>query len=538
MKKHLIGLSTLAILAGGCAAKMPSSSNEDIIRVDMSVNSPSYKLEADNVELDWLSQSILDKGTEFLKSGISTLALYTFKTACMEMGIDVRDATTKKIDQILSQLNQIEVELKEGFESLTKKAQQVQDTDTMNKILARINEVKSPILAEMKVLEAIAEKEDAGVDQETIDKEKAEFINAFPTNLNFYGLSNKVWHSTELLAQQFTSPNSVKTSQTLMELYDNTLGANDIWDYQSYAPRMNFVKECAFLINSMALLGKIEAANEISKYAPGDSNIEGIKTAVEQMCAAVNTVNGVFQKELQKLYTIKQNHDDPERPTMSHLKRTFDSSGYVHVTTDYTVSAYIATIGLNNVVWKNTVDDFYNDGTSHCFKTYVASTDFYSMLYSDYSFYVNNYTVDEDYNLKYYLRDLGFRIPDGKQDDFDEAIGIYKNIDVRREDRGFLRGVDYYARYNYYDWNGKLSSKDYCRVGETFWKHYDDESLYQDAINKKMIAFMNADNATLNGGVTWTIAHRDSSDTSELINHFYMGDSYNYGTTARYSIHW
>ncbi len=537
LKKILLGVSSLSLLAG-CNSNENVTSEDEIIHVDMSVNDPSKNLQG-NDELDWLSKTILEKGADFMKSGVSTLALYAFKTACMEMGIDVRDATTKKIDQIISKLDEITTQISKGFSDLTKKAQQVQDRDNMNTILNHITEIKTPIMSEMIILEDLARKEqDPNEDQDEVEKQKETFINEFKTRLNFYGLSSQTWSSVEILAKKLTSPNPSKPSQSLMDLYDNTLGANDIWDYQGYAPRMAFVQQCSFLINSMALLAKLEAAKEISKYAPGDSNIKGIEYSIEQMCSAVGTVNAVFQKELGKLQEIKDKHDDAEKPTMSHLKRTFDADGFVHITSDYTVSAYIATIGLNNVVWKNTVDDFYADNYSHCFKTYVANQEFYNTIYSDYSFYISNYQVEDGYNLKYYLRDLGFRLPSGKQEAFDEAIGIYKNIDVNRVARGFLRGTDFYAYYRYYDWYGSLQSKNYCRVGETFWNHYDDETMYEENINKKFIAFMNEDNATLNGTLDWTIGHRDGYSTSELIDHFYRGDSYNYGNVARYSIHW
>ena len=541
MKKYLLGLALIPLLVG-CSSNNTDTEIDESIDVDMSENNPSDDLsdvkENDGDVLDWISDAILEKGADFLKSGISTLAVYGFKTACLEMGIDVRDATTKKLDQILQQLDQIQAQISEGFTALTNKAQQVQDENCMKEVLDKLSEVRTPVLIEMAVLEDLARKEDTDYDKDKLQKEKETFINNFKTKLNFYGLSNELWHSTEMLANYLISPNKVKTSQSLMDLYDNTLGANDVWDYQSYKPRMNFIKECSFIINSLALLSKLEAAKEISQYEDGDSNIVGVKDAIKVMCDKVNIINGIFQTELAKLNKIKENHDNPTCPTMSHLKRTFDSSGYVHITTDYTVSAFIATIGLNNVLWKNTVDDFYDNGTSHCFRSFVANSEFYNVLFDDYKTYITSYKVSDDYNLKYYLRDLGFRVPSNKQDDFNEAIGFYKNIDVYSDWRGIFRGTDHYAYYRYYDWSGSLKSNNYCRVGETLWGNYDDEEFYNDNINKKMITFMNADNLYLNGDLTWTIAHRNSSDTSPLLEHFYRGDSYNYGTTARYSIYW
>ncbi len=539
MKKLLLGLTAAAMLgAGAGAATKAALPQNNIVSVSAAAHSPSSRLESSCEELDWLSQAILDKGVDFMKSGISSLATYAFKTACMEMGIDVRDATTKKIDQILAQLNQISKQIAQGFDDLTKKTQQVQDSNIMSKVLERLNEVRSPILVEMSTLEDIAKKEDDPTyDKEFLARQKETFIDGFKTKLNFYGLSNVLWHSTEMLALQLTNPNEIKRTQSLMDLYDNTLGANDIWDYQSYAPRIHFVQECTFLINSLALLAKLDAAKEISGYEPGDSNIDGVKKGISQMCTAVNAFNSVFQKELEKLEAIRQRHDDDEKPTMSHLKRTFDSDGFVHVSTDYTVSAYLATVTVDNVAWKNTVADCYNDSYSHCFKTFRADESFQQTILTDYTFYVNNYEVEEGYNLKNYLVDVGFRIPKGKEGEFEEAIGIYKNIDVSHIDRGVFRGTDHYAYYNYYDWSGSHASKDYCRVGETFWRHYDDEQIYQDNLNKKMVAFIDQNNTELYGSTYWTIAQRVNKSTSELIDHFYRGNSYNDGDTAKYDIH-
>ncbi len=537
MTKLLIGLAALGIATGVANnAAAPTANTSNVLKVDMSINNPNT-LKVVNEELDWLSKAILEKGADFMKSGLSSLATYAFKTACMEMGIDVRDATTKKIDQIIAQLDKISNQIQQGFDDLTKKAQQVEDRGVMNDVLKLINQVKTPVYSEMKTLEVIAQREqEEGYDQEFLEEQKENFINGFKTKLNFYGLSNEVWHSTELLAYALAAPNPSKPSQSLMDLYDNTLGANDIWDYQSYAPRVQFVQQCSFLLNSLALLSKLDAAKEISQYKPGDANIEGIQNSIDNMCKAVNIVNGIFQKELEKLSEIKARHDDEICPTMSHLKRTFDKDGYVHITTDYTVSAYLATITISDVTYQNTCADYYNDGYSHCFKSFKAEDDFYTMILNDYSFYVNTYKVDEDYNFKVYLRDLGFRIPEYRQSAFDEAIGLYKDVQVKRVDRGVFWGADYYSYYNYYDWKGNQASNNISRVGETFWKNYDDEYHYADNIAAKMIAFVNADNQHLLGSTLYTIAHRNNDATSKLINHFYRGSKSNDTNYADYKV--
>ncbi len=541
MKKLLVGLSAFTMLAG-CSSKTTSnnSSSTNLVKVDMSVNNPPTKLlgaSTTTEELDWLSKAILEKGMDFMKSGISSLATYAFKTACMEMGIDVRDATTKKIDQIIQQLNEMAAQIQKGFEDITKKAQQIQDNDCMKGVLAKLNDVRSPIVGEMKTLEDIAIKEEnPDYDKDFLAGEKERFILGFKEKLNFYTLSNQLWHTAELLAENLVRPNATKPSQTLMDLYDNTLGVNEVWDYQGYAPRMRFVQECTFLVNSLALLAKIDIAYKISLLPEGDSNIEGYKQNIKDMCAAVNEFNGMFQKELEKLEAIKERHDDNEKPTMSHLKRSFDSEGFVHITTDFTVSAYLATITLDDVVWTNTVDDFYNDSYSHCFKSFSSNETFYQMIYSDYDFYVNNYQVEDGYNFKYYLRDLGFRVPESRQNDFDEAIGIYKDIECRTKDRGIFRGNDYYEAYRYYDLNGKLCSNDFCRVGETFWHNFDDVDVNNDNISKKMIAFVNEDNEHLLGDVRWTIGHRNGDSSSKLIDHFYKGKNSNDTFYANYKV--
>ncbi len=545
MKRLLTAIACATMLVGGCTSAKASNVNQaaaPIVETDSknvaSASKPSLSVNLDNnEELDWLSKSILDSGTSFLKSGISSLAEYAFKAACAEMGIDIRDAQTKKLDQIIEQLDKISLQVKQGIEELTKKAQQVQDSTTMNEVIGLINDVKSPVIAELKILEDIARKEnDPNYDKESLKQQKETFVDEFEKKLNFKSLSNQVWHTTELLAIKLANPNQVKKSQTLMDLYDNTLGANDVWDYQSYFPRIKFIQECSFLLNSLAILAKLDASREISKYQPGDSNIEGVKSGIEDMCKAVNNVNGIFQKELQKLGEIKARHDDENNPTMSHLKRTFDKDGFVHISTDYTVSAYLATVSVDDVCWQNTVADFYNDGYSHCFKTFVADDTFYQTVYNDYSFYASNYQVDKGYDMKQYLKDLGFKVPASRQKDFDDAIGIYKNIDVSVKGRGFLRGRDYYAYYNYYDWNGKLSKNDFCRVGETFWNNYDDETVYKDNIDKKMITFVNQDNQHLLGTTYYTIAQRCDKSSSQLINHFYRGNKTNDDKLAPYKV--
>lgn len=538
MKKALLGLSALGMLAG-CTANSTSNITTSPVKVDMSLNNPPSTLTVTpNEELDWLSKSILEKGADFMKSGISSLALYAFKTACMEMGIDVRDATTKKIDQIIDQLNQITKQLAKGFDDLTKKMQKVEDDQCMRAVLDLITEVKSPIYVEMTKLESIAQKEDdESYDQDTLAKQKQTFVDGLQKNLNFYGLSNQVWHSTEMLAKKFLYPNSVKTSQTLMDLYDNTLGANDLWDYQSYAPRMQFIQQCSFLVNSLALLSKLDAAREMSTYdSEDDPNVDGLKRGISDMCEAVNAVNGMFQKELEKLEAIRERHDDEDCPTMSHLKRTFDSSGFVHVTTDFTVSAYLATVGVDDVVWTDTVDDYYSDGYSHCFKSYVANEDIYKIVLDDYSFYVDNYETEEGYTVKHFLRDMGFRVPESRQADYDKAIGLYRGVDCRTKDRGIFRGWDYYAYFKYYDLDGKEATKDYCRVGQTFWKNYDDAENYLDNLYSKFVAFVDPDNKKLLGTTYWTIAHRDNKDSSDLIGHFYKGNKSNSSNYCYYNV--
>ncbi len=536
MKKAILSLSLIPLLVG-CAQRTfdNNSSLDQVIKVDMSENDPS--LQDDEDGLNWLEEKILEGGSSFLKTGLTSLAVYGLKTACSEMGIDVRDTTTKKLDLIIEKLDAIKNQISEGFNALTNKVQQVQDENYMNNILDRLNEIRTPILAQMSILEDLAIKEQSGYDQEKLIKERDTFINNFSSKLNFYGLSNRVVASAERLAREFYHPNNVKTSQTLMDLYNNTLGANDVWDYQSIEPRTNFIKECAFLLNSLALLAKIECSYEISKYAEGDSNIIGIKTEFETMCNVVNTVNGMFQNELIKLKEIKDRHDDYLKPTMSHYKRSFDSNGYVHITTDYTISAYLATVNLDTVSYSNIVDDYYDNATSHCYKVFNSDNNFLTTLYNDYETYIKSFKVSEDYNLKYYLKDIGFRIPGNDKNIFDEAIGIYKDIpDAKRVGRGIFRGVDYYAYYRYYSWKGNLESRDYCRVGQTFWNNYDDVTNYDDNINKYFVTFMNANNEELLGDVRWSILHRDGSSSSDLLSHLYRGSKSNDTYTPSYKL--
>lgn len=537
MKKVAISLLTLPLLVG-CASRSfeDNNQNDPIIKCNMNNNDPMFTNDED--ELNWLEKSILDGGASFLKSGLTSLAVYGLKTACSEMGIDVRDATTKKLDLIIDKLNKIEQQITDGFNAVNKKAQQIQDENIMTKVLERLQEVRNPVLAQMDTLENLAIKEQNGYDKEKLAKERDEFIGNFAKYLNFYGLSNNLTNATTLLANELHYPNKIKTSQTLMDLYDNTFGANDIWDYQSVEPRCNFIKECAFLINSMALLAKLECSKEISKYAEGDSNINTIEKMFKGMCDEVNGLNAVFQKELKKLYEIKNKHNDDKKPTMSHLKRNFDSNGNLHVTVDYTISAYLATVNLNDVTYNNLVDDDIDEHTTyHCFKTYKSNSDFNNLMLNDYKNYINTFKVSDDYNFKYYLRDMGFRVPSYQQENFDKSIGIYNEIpDARVSDRGIFRGVDYYCYYNYYDWNTQNKSRDYCRVGETFWKNYDDVSNYTENINQYYVAFINANHEELLGYARYSTLHTDGSYKSDLTSHVYRSNKVNDTWKAIYSL--
>lgn len=173
MTKLLIGLAALGIATGVANnTAAPTANTSNVLKVDMSINNPNT-LKVVNEELDWLSKAILEKGADFMKSGLSSLATYAFKTACMEMGIDVRDATTKKIDQIIAQLDKISNQIQQGFDDLTKKAQQVEDRGVMNDVLKLINQVKTPVYSEMKTLEVIAQREqEEGYDQEFLEEQK------------------------------------------------------------------------------------------------------------------------------------------------------------------------------------------------------------------------------------------------------------------------------------------------------------------------------------------------------------------------------
>ena len=475
-------------------------------------------------------------GTKLLSAGFKTLCKMSYIAILKDMGIDARPSEQKKLDKIQNEIKDIKNELQQGFKDIKRTFKHVRNEKILENVYAKLDAVQTPVLGKMGTMIELAKKEaDPNVDLKELEAEKTRFLDGLG-ELTFTKLdNNKLWNQAERLAASISKPFGPESNLKLMDLYDDTYGQAETWDYMTIAPRRKFIGYVGSLANSLAYLAKIRASYEMSKFKEGDSNLRDYETGVIAMTKAVTNLNNELKAELDKLDAIEKKHDVDH--LITHRDAVVDNNGNITYKEGRTLSTKllaVTTADNDDNHLSYTHDEKNNSaifGTGfedkvHYYQNFIYTLDttdnkdLYKTVFEDF----NNYkkTVSEKITMKDYLLKAGFSCDN--KNGFEKARGFYSRIDATmRGSKGFWSTEDHSdLRAYYYDFNNtselkelpgeisdvkKRKSNPFASYSYTYEKGDQADNYY--------LVFVNADQKTISGKVVPSVIENVQTDTNQ-----------------------
>ncbi len=524
-KKLLSMVLAASAVAGLASCNDTNSSDQSNASSELGMHIGFYDANQSNDEsevFDYLIDALKMSGKSLISSAVSSLISAGMNALLKEMGYDTRSITDKKLDHISEQIDALQATVEAGIQNIMRQQIVIRNETIMNELLRKINEVSGPISSASKTLNQICQKELSGeYSEETLKQERLTFAKGID-ELKFTSLTaNKVWYSTKLLAEAIMTPSASHASLTLWDLYEDTYGAIESWDYMTIAPRTQFISYLAFLVNAMAEYSKAAADYEISLLPPGDSNITTITDGIEKMVESVNKLNGQFQEQLIEFEKIEKKHD--EEKTITHRDRSLDSFGNIVVTDGVSLSTRLlpTTVGESNynyLIYDHDDGARWVDtgGGQGYWQQYVYTLDcinmtpVYENIFNEYVSYntAMGYTNFTDFTIKDYLATAGFYCKDTDKENFLKSEGFYARIGIISGERS--GGWDNY----YYDeiavnYNFKTRDPGFVTYSELSvyrsWPWSDRQYTTKNDLDHWFINFLDPDQKTLCGEITTTV---------------------------------
>ncbi len=516
----VLGATAVMSLAGCSNSSNEAESSQTPIAAELVIheNAALSEGEEGGSFTDGLIDILKTSGKSLVSGVIVSLAKTGFNLLLNELGFDTRSVEEKKLDQLSAKVDELKAMIATSYTNITRKMVEIHNKDVLDGVLDKIQEVRTPIVSEMAGLVSISEKElDESYDKSKLLAEKETFYKGLD-DVKFAKLSvNNLWNAAENLATSIMKPSQSDQNLKIFDLYDETFGALETWDYMTIKPRRQFITYLALIVNSLAELAKIQGSYKASFYVEGDANRIVIEKGLEAMASAVNELNGEFQKELLALDEIQKDHDQNRH--MVHRTRTSDAEGNLIIKKDDAISTRLFPVnpGANeyNYVSFTTLENNYFNDLKYGqwdygeFMYYLDASEYAKMantIVTEYAQYAQSlgYTDFAKYTVKDYLKDIGFVCYES--DKYSQAKGFYSKMDIASwtEREGFQndhKGV----KVNYVGFQNRKEESDLVDQVQTYtdyiWSSTDYNYYRGEGYNSWYLAFIRADSQAFLGSV-------------------------------------
>ncbi len=492
--------------------------------------------------MDYLLDALKTGGKSAISGVVSSLATTAINTFLKELGFDTRSITEKKLDALSDKMDQLKDMMAAGYANITRKMVEIHNKDVLDKLLEKIQDVRSPVVAQLKGLVSISEKElDESYDKAKLAQEKETFYQGLD-NITFVKVSgNELWFAAENLANSILKPSQADGSLKLFDLYEETFGALETWDYMTVKPRKQFISYLAMLVNGLAELAKIQASHKASAYEEGDANRIVIEQGVSDMAKAVNSLNEQFQAQLLELEEIEKDHDEGRH--MVHRTRSADVEGNIVITKDDAISTRLFPVTPGNseynyATFTTLEDNYFND-------LHYGQWDYGEFIYAldaseyakigntivgEYTAYAKSlgYTDFVTYTVKDYLKDIGFICYEN--DLYAKAKGFYSNVENSTwDEKGGYQNKHHGLKVNYTGFEDRTQKSDIIDQVQTYtdyiWSSTEYNYIKGDGLNSWYLCFIREDSQAFLGEVKRVTIGYVSSATSHSTtwNKLYKG---------------
>lgn len=521
MKAICLVLGATAVTAlAGCSggSKSEDTASEPVAELAVHSKAELANEESEGGIMDFILDGVKAGGKAAISGVVSSLATTAINSFLKELGFDTRSIVEKKLDALSNKMDELKELMAAGYSNITRKMVEIHNKDVLDKLLEKISDVRSPVVAQLAGLVSISEKElDETYDKAKLAQEKEEFYKGLD-KITFVKVSgNELWFAAENLANSIIKPSESDGTLKLFDLYEETFGALETWDYMTIAPRKQFISYLATLVNGLAELAKIQASYKASAYVEGDANRIVIEKGVEGMANAVNALNEQFQSQLLALDEIQKDHDTSRH--MVHRTRGSDSDGNLVITKDDAISTRLFPVTpgdseYNYATFTHMENNYFND-------LHYGQWDYGEFIYAldassyakigqtivkEYEAYAKSlgYTDFTEYTVKDYLKDIGFVCYES--DLFEKAKGFYSSVEhsTWTEKEGFQNDHSG-LKVNYTSFQDRTSRQDLIDQVQTYtdyiWSSTDYNYYTGEGMNSWYLCFIRADSQAFLGEV-------------------------------------
>ncbi len=471
-------------------------------------------------DIDKWIDLVIDKGGDLITGGISAYA----KTLCInllkECGLDLRDATTKTLEKIQQQLDQLENKLN----SLCEKIEKDHSEEVLSPVLKAVKDClfdyKSPAIYGMEYLVNL--EKDTTLTEEEIEKERVQFYHDIVEGLTTGGLpiANRLIN----LCNYILKPNDA-SGNNIFYYYFKTIACTDVWSIQ----RVKNLKSFMAYIDSVLLLTTNVAKFQMYYLAQGKgaAAIATYEGLMNQLADSVNAVNQLFKNQLGAL----KEYEDKAAEGLNIFLETGKEYSTRLATLTYNPNEtnntgdsrqallydYTEKRGAQGIIDKNafklTPDARTVEGVANSFREYATAY------------------CAPDYTIQDYLTFCGFYA--NNEELYQNAAGLYKG-DFKTINCGTWNDDhDYYA--GYYDQRCNYVSKKVYEVATYHvWITEIDHADLRVLDNNYYICFATKDNGVdyLDGNYTETYMEDACYKVQESCPYRYSYTSMNNGKYA------
>ena len=471
LKKPLLSmlLSACAVGVVGCGNTDTSSSSDTRFIYGETLHAARFTDEGktrlsgeptDQSLVDQFISLIISKGGEAITGGISVYAKTIALNLLKECGLDLRDATTKTLERMQTQLNIIE----QKVDAIAAKQEQYHSEDILTKVLDLFQDANWKYVNYVTgSLSYLADVEcDETISEEDAEKERRRVYNDGVKDLIIDASPFATYVTT--LARRALEPNSADKMKDIFYYYDHTIGLCDKWTIQYYKNVKNFI---AYLDSALILLSDLA---KFQIYYKAQEVGEGMRRTYElmmnDMAAAVNQVNALFAAKLKEIDYIRY---DWERTGMNKYIATnkYYSTRVATLTYDLDDKGYGDSRQGLVLAYKN---DAGKQGNLQVTYTYQPNLDIVQAVANDFRSFSGDYCTSS-YTIKDYLASAGFWCKN--QDIYDKAAGLFAG-NMYVDKYGFMHddkdySIAYYDNYGnfkrtnafsvatYHTWYGGVS---------------------------------------------------------------------------------
>ncbi len=475
MKSLLLTLVGLHMTAAAMNVKAFNAS-DDLKVSPVTLNAIQQGEESSAKGGTYLVDLIKAKGCNFLTGSLpSTEGQSVVDTILAQLGIGHFTDAIVEFEKIEESCQQTQKQIKK----LDEKTQKSDDEKYMNDILNQVSAFKSNKADAIDEIGALIHGENNGTG------EKEHGYNDLIKNIKSDVDGANIQAVVQKLCESISRPNASKDNVSIFDLYKNTLGTYQKWNYETLKPTREFITYISSILLKGILIANYDAAYGIKGLNENDSARIDYQSRISDMSKAFNEVMGVFKNKLDELDALEKDINT------SHFIE-YDYKGK-----NIKMFSYLAHINMYEK--ENNAMLLFNgkkgkDKTYNSLANLHANEDFYKLMFEDYSEIKDLYESEgNEFGFKDYVTTCGFNL--GTLND--NVKGFYRQTFF--EDPSI---PTHWTKVDYYDLNvpnknhrvtAFKSYVDGGRLTEAFLGKYDHiDQTPREAFNNEYLCFVDA----------------------------------------------